>query len=88
MGIQWKVPNEYTLDISAGNLIDNDFDFAKIWTESKYLNEIRDLSKYNGNCGMCEYVGICGGCRARAFAMKGNYLESDPVCNYQPRNKD
>ena len=76
------------LDISAGNLIENDFDFGKIWLESEFLREVRDPSNYKGNCRICEYAAICGGCRARAFAVSGDYLESDPVCNYQPRGKD
>ena len=75
------------LDISAGNLIENDFDFGKIWLESEFLEEIRNLSGYKGNCGICEYVGICGGCRARAFAMNGDYLAADPVCNYRQGGK-
>ena len=71
------------LDISAGNIIENDFDFGKIWLRSKFLNEIRNLSAYKGRCGVCEYVGICGGCRARAYTVTGDYLGADPICNYQ-----
>jgi radical SAM protein with 4Fe4S-binding SPASM domain len=70
------------LDISAGNLIDNGFNFEKIWLESEFLKQIRDISSYKGPCGTCEYVGICGGCRARAYALSGDYLASDPVCVY------
>ena len=75
------------LDVSAGNLIENDFDFGKIWLESEFLKEIRDRSKYKGNCGICEYVGVCGGCRARAFAVSGDYLAADPICNYKRGNE-
>lgn len=75
------------LDLSAGNLIENGYDFGGIWEGSEFLNEIRNLSGYKGKCGVCEYVGICGGCRARAYAMTGDYLAADPVCNYQPRGK-
>lgn len=73
------------LDISAGNLVENGFDFAQIWSESEFFNEIRNVSAYRGNCGICKYVGICGGCRARAYALSGDYLATDPVCNYQPK---
>lgn len=76
------------LDISAGNLIENDYDFSRIWLESEFLKEVRDLSGYRGNCRICEFGGLCGGCRARAFAMSGDYLAGDPVCGYQPRSKD
>ncbi|MBN1972042.1 MAG: radical SAM protein [Sedimentisphaerales bacterium] len=72
------------LNLSAGNLINNDFNFADIWENSTFLNNIRDLSIYKGKCGKCEFVESCGGCRARAYGMTGNYLNSDPICNYQP----
>jgi radical SAM protein with 4Fe4S-binding SPASM domain len=73
------------LDISAGNLVENGFDFKKIWLESKFLNEIRDLSAYKGACRTCEYLSLCGGCRARAYAISGDYLAADPICNYKAR---
>jgi len=75
------------LDISAGNLIENDFDFGKIWLGSEFLKEIRNLSGYKGNCRICKYLKLCGGCRARAYAMGGDYLAADPICNYQNRKK-
>ena len=71
------------LNISAGNLIENGFDFGSVWMESEFLKEIRNMSAYKGNCGICEYVGLCGGCRARAYAMCGDYLATDPICNYK-----
>jgi radical SAM protein with 4Fe4S-binding SPASM domain len=76
------------LDISAGNLVANGFNFGKVWLESEFLEEIRDVSLYKGKCRICEYLGVCGGCRARAFAINGDYLDCDPVCHYQPRAKD
>lgn len=71
------------LDVLASNLIKNNFDFGKIWEESEFLKEIRSVSAYKGICGKCEYAGLCGGCRARAYAMSGDYMGEDPVCNYQ-----
>jgi len=73
------------LDISAGNLIDNGYNFADIWENSALLNNIRDLSLYQGKCGQCEFVKSCSGCRARAYTMTGDYLASDPICDYQPK---
>jgi len=70
------------LDVSAGNLVENDYNFKKIWLESQFLNEVRDLSGYTGKCRTCEYVALCGGCRARAYAVSGDYLASDPLCSY------
>jgi len=74
------------LEVSAGNIIENDYDFAAIWRESQLLNDIRDRSQYTGDCGDCEHVGICGGCRARAFALYGNYLHEDPLCHHRRKN--
>ena len=45
-----------------------------------YLGELEtfprsaDFAGYKDNCGRCEYVNVCGGCRARAYAMTGDYL--------------
>ncbi|MFH1372051.1 MAG: radical SAM protein [Planctomycetota bacterium] len=75
------------LDISAGNLVENGFNFSKIWLKSPFLNEIRDVSLLKGKCGDCEYVGSCGGCKARAMAIHGDYLAGDPVCGYMPKKR-
>jgi len=73
------------LDISAGNLIENGFDFKKIWLNSDFLKKVRDISAYKGNCGICDFVGLCGGCRARAYAMSSDYLAADPICKFVKR---
>jgi radical SAM protein with 4Fe4S-binding SPASM domain len=75
------------LDVAAGNLVENGFKFGEIWKGSKFLNEIRDVSGYKGNCSRCEYVGVCGGCRARAYTTSGDYLGPDVVCNYRRAGK-
>ena len=71
------------LDISAGNLTENNYNFADIWLNSKFLNDIRNPKKYQGQCGQCKFLAACGGCRARAFTATGNHLASDPVCDYK-----
>jgi len=68
------------LDISAGNLVENGFDFADIWLNSKFLNDLRTLSEYKGACSACAYLAVCRGCRARAYSMLGDYLGQDPIC--------
>jgi radical SAM protein with 4Fe4S-binding SPASM domain len=84
--INWKgdVQTCGFLDVSAGNLVANGFNFGKIWLKSKFLNEIRDDSQQKGKCAECEYVGLCGGCKARAMAILGDYLAGDPVCGFMP----
>lgn len=70
------------LPIAAGDLRKNDF--KSIWFESELFNILRDDSKLQGRCGACEFKKLCGGCRARAYAATGNYLEEEPECLYQP----
>ncbi|OGO23170.1 MAG: radical SAM/SPASM domain-containing protein [Chloroflexi bacterium RBG_16_50_9] len=70
------------LDIEAGNLRKSSF--SEIWNNSPLFTDLRDLGKYHGKCGICEYKRICGGCRARAYETGGGYLEAEPYCIYQP----
>ena len=58
--------------------------FSKIWDTSKVFKEMRAWDDYEGRCGYCEYRKVCGGCRARAFAFTGDYMEEEPFCTYQP----
>ncbi len=67
---------------SAGNLKEQSF--KDIWENSELFHEMRDFKKYKGRCGSCEYVNVCGGCRARAYAISGDYLEEEPFCGYIP----
>jgi radical SAM protein with 4Fe4S-binding SPASM domain len=69
---------------SAGNL--QELSFKEIWENSSLFRELRDFKGYKDNCGRCEYVNVCGGCRARAYAMSGDYLAQEPFCSYVPRH--
>jgi len=55
-----------------------------IYRNSPIMKELRDKSLLKGKCGMCEFKHVCGGSRARAYAVTGDYLESDPYCAYVP----
>lgn len=59
--------------------------FSRIWNTSPVFLEMRNEDGYGGRCGVCEFRRVCGGCRARAFAMTGNYLAEEPFCTYEPR---
>jgi len=61
--------------------------FAEIWENSVVFNQLRDTNNLGGKCGCCEFRNICMGCRARAFAATGNYLDEEPFCVYQPHTK-
>jgi len=71
------------LPVAAGNL--NQQTFAEIWENAPVFNDLRDAGKLKGKCGYCEFRNVCMGCRARAFAATGNYLDEEPFCVYQPR---
>jgi heme b synthase len=58
--------------------------FGEIWHHSELFESLRAFEKYKGRCGECEYVNVCGGCRARADAVLEDYLEEEPFCNYVP----
>ena len=41
-------------------------------------------TSFKGRCGICEYRHVCGGSRARAYAVTGDPLETEPDCVYIP----
>ena len=75
------------LDLPAGNLVESKYNFAKIWRNSKLLAEIRSRPDYSGKCKSCDFINICGGCRARAYSHSGDYLNTDPICSFHPAEK-
>jgi len=60
--------------------------FADIWANAKVFNELRDTNNLKGKCGCCEFRNVCMGCRARAFAATGDYLDEEPFCVYEPKS--
>lgn len=69
-------------DLVVGNVRQNSLE--QIYSKSLKLQDMRTPQKFSGICGKCKFNSICGGCRARAYAVTGNYLASDPNCNYNP----
>ncbi len=55
-----------------------------IWKSSQVFSDMRRRKELSGRCGACEFNPHCGGCRARAFGMTGDYLAEDPLCTFQP----
>jgi radical SAM protein len=70
------------LQIKAGNVREQTL--SQIYRDSPLFRSLRDPSQLKGKCGLCEYRAVCGGSRARAFAMTGDYLAPDPSCVYIP----
>jgi len=61
--------------------------FADIWENSVVFNQLRDVDNLKGKCGCCEFRNVCMGCRARAYAATGDYLDEEPFCVYEPKTK-
>jgi AdoMet-dependent heme synthase len=71
------------LPISAGSVREQSL--ASIYRDSPLLRGLRDSSNLKGKCSVCEFKDICGGSRARAYAMTGDVFAQEPCCIYQPK---
>lgn len=58
---------------------------ATIYRRHPVFTSLRDPDRLGGKCGPCEFRYVCGGSRARAFAMTGDWLAEEPACAYEPR---
>jgi radical SAM protein len=70
------------LPLSAGNILWEPL--AEIYQNSPLFRSLRDRSQLKGKCGRCEYNEICGGSRARAYALSHDPLAEEPRCAYAP----
>jgi radical SAM protein with 4Fe4S-binding SPASM domain len=71
------------LPVLAGNLQEQSL--AEIWENASVFKQLRDTANLKGKCGYCEFRNVCMGCRARAFAATGDFLNEEPFCVYEPR---
>ena len=74
------------LRIPAGNLKEQSL--KDIWLNSPLFASLRDWHNLKGHCPSCEYVSICRGCRADAWARTGDYLAPDPLCWLNGRGEE
>lgn len=72
------------LPVKAGNV--RETPLAEIYRESPIFKDLRNPDGFKGKCGVCEFRYVCGGSRSRAYAMTGDYLESEPFCVYIPKS--
>ncbi len=70
------------LPLSAGNVTKTPF--PEIWEKAEVFRTLRDFGTLKGKCGICEYKGVCGGCRARAFYAERDMLGEEPYCLHKP----
>jgi radical SAM protein with 4Fe4S-binding SPASM domain len=72
--------------LKAGNVREKPID--RVVEESKLFADLLDRSKLKGRCGNCRYQYTCGGCRAMAYYHTGDYLEEDPTCFFDPKDRE
>ncbi|HRV92943.1 MAG TPA: radical SAM/SPASM domain-containing protein, partial [Anaerolineae bacterium] len=70
------------MPIKVGNIKEKSL--VDIYREAPLFNSLRSPEQFEGRCGLCEFVGVCGGSRSRAYAMTGDPLAEEPFCTYQP----
>jgi radical SAM protein len=66
------------LQIPGGNVRTDEI--ANVYRDSPLFRSLRDPSALEGVCGSCQHADLCGGSRARAFALTGSHLGDDPLC--------
>jgi heme b synthase len=74
------------LELDCGQIKERSFRY--IWADSLQFKALRDLNQYKGKCGRCEFIKVCGGCRARAYELTGDFLAEEPLCAYRPGSRD
>ena len=70
------------LPASCGNI--TRVPFADLWASAPVFEALRAPDRLAGKCGVCEFKRLCGGCRARAYSLTGNFLAEEPCCAYRP----
>jgi len=68
------------LPLTGGNIRKDDI--VDVYLHSKIFMDLKDPERLKGKCSTCKFKDICGGSRARAFAVYGDYLQEDPACPY------
>ena len=70
------------LPVAAGNV--RDHDLVEVYRESDLFVRLRDKDQLKGKCGICPFTKVCGGSRARAFAVTGDPFAEEPYCAFTP----
>ena len=71
-----------SLPITGGNVRVQKL--ADIYRSSQVFTLLRDPRYLAGKCGECSFKQICGGSRARAYALNADMFREDPSCIYRP----
>jgi radical SAM protein with 4Fe4S-binding SPASM domain len=71
------------LPVSAGNV--RKHSLTELYRHSPLFVALRDSSNLKGKCGICEFREVCGGSRARAYALTGDPFAEESCCTWQPK---
>ncbi|HET8892322.1 MAG TPA: radical SAM protein [Candidatus Angelobacter sp.] len=71
-----------SLQVSGGNVRVQKL--ADIYRSSQVFTLLRDPRNLTGKCGECAFKQVCGGSRARAYAINADMFREDPACIYRP----
>lgn len=71
------------LPLKTGNVREDDL--ATVYRSHPLFRELRTPEALQGKCGACSFKRVCGGSRARGYAVYGNPMAEDPLCAYVPK---
>jgi radical SAM protein len=71
------------LPVSCGNV--RTTQLSNVYRSHPLMQALRDPDRLKGKCGECEFRFVCGGSRARAYAVHGDPLAEEPSCAYIPK---
>ena len=57
---------------------------VETYQRSPLFQALRDPQRLGGKCGDCEFRSLCGGSRARSYAVTGDPFAAEPDCAYLP----
>lgn len=70
------------LPVAVGNV--RTAPLLDIYRNTPLMQRLRQPQTFDGKCGVCEFQNLCGGSRARAYAVSGKPYGSDPTCVHVP----
>lgn len=70
------------LPLSSGSIMRQSL--SELYSDSPLFTSLRDGSRLKGKCGRCAVRNLCGGSRARAYAVSGDLFAQEPTCDYEP----
>lgn len=71
------------LPVSAGNVRKDSL--RELYRHSPLFTSLRDSANLKGKCGVCEFREVCGGSRARSYALTRDMFAEEPCCAYVPK---